>query len=221
VTRLLQIDSSARTTDSITRDLTAEFATHWKSIYPEGHVTHRDLGVNPIPHLMEPTVASMFVPLALRSSEQVRATALQEELIAELASVDTVVIGVPMYNFNIPSTLKAWIDHVVIFGRTVGMGLFEGTRVVIVTGRGGAYGPGTPREQFDFQEPYLRAILSLVGLTDVTFVHAEMRAAAAGDPSLAQFAQFATESLTAARAMIIAEAARPSAVPAPQAGLPL
>jgi FMN-dependent NADH-azoreductase len=135
--------------------------------------------------------------------------------------VDTVVIGVPMYNFNIPSTLKAWIDHVVIFGRTVGMGIFDGTRVVIVTGRGGAYGPGTPREQFDFQEPYLRAILGLVGLTDITFVHAEMRAAAAGDPSLAQFTQFASESLTAARAMILAEAARPSTMPSPRAGLPL
>jgi FMN-dependent NADH-azoreductase len=170
---------------------------------------------------MDPAVAAMFVPLAVRTPEQVAATALQEELIAELASVDTVVIGVPMYNFNIPSTLKAWIDHVVIFGRTVGMDLFQGTRVVIVTGRGGAYGPGTPREQFDFQEPYLRAVLSLVGLTDITFVHAEMRAAAAGDPSLAQFAQFATESLAAARAMIMAEAARPNAIPSPQVGLPV
>ncbi len=106
-----------------------------------------------------------------------------------------------------------------IFGRTVGMGLFDGTRVVIVTGRGGTYGPGTPREQFDFQEPYLRAILGLVGLQDITFVHAEMRAAAAGDPSLAQFADFATQSLAAAKATILAEAVRPSAIPAPQPGL--
>ena len=136
--RLLHIDSSARIADSITRQLTSEFATHWKSAHPDGLVTHRDVGVNPIPHIMEATVAAMFVPLAFRTPEQIQATALQEELIAELASVDTVVIGVPMYNFNIPSTLKAWIDHVVIFGRTVGQDLFEGTRVVIITGRGGA-----------------------------------------------------------------------------------
>ena len=218
MTRLLHIDSSARTAGSITHELTSEFATQWKRTHPDGLVTLRDLGANPVPHLSEAMVAAMFVPVAFRTPEQILTTVFQEELIAELASADTVVIGVPMYNFNIPSTLKAWIDHVVVFGRTVGQGLFDGTRVIIVTGRGGAYGPGTPREQFDFQEPYLRAILGLVGLTDISFVHAEMRAAAAGDPSLAQFAQFAVESLAAARAAIIAEADRPSIVPSPRHG---
>lgn len=221
MTRLLHIDSSARTTGSITRQLTAEFATQWKNVNPDGLVVHRDVGANPIPHIMEATAAAMFVPLGFRTPEQIQATALQEELITELASADTLVIGVPMYNFNIPSTLKAWIDHVVIFGRTVGQDLFQGTRVVIITGRGGAYGRGTPREQFDYQEPYLRAILGLIGLTDITFVHAEMRAAAAGDPNLAQFALFATESLAAAQATIMAEAVRPSVIPSPQRGLPL
>ncbi len=94
--------------------------------------------------------------------------------------------------------------------------MFEDTRVVIASARGGAYGPGTPREQFDYQDRYLRAILSLIGLTDITFAHAEMRAAADGDPSLAQFIPFAAESLTAALATIAAEAVRPREVPAPQ-----
>lgn len=217
--RLLHIDSSAQSAGSVTRALTAEFAAQWRSAHPDGLATYRDLGSNPVPHLTGATVAAMFVPPPARTPEQRLATALQEQLIAELASVDTVVIGVPMYNFNIPSSLKAWIDHVVVFGRTVGQGLFDGTRVIIVTGRGGAYGPGTPREQFDFQQPYLRAVLGLIGLTDITFVHAEMRAAAAGDPSLAQFAQFATESLVAAQAILRAEAARPELSPSPQGAL--
>ena len=216
---LLHVDSSARTTGSISRQLTAEFATHWKHSNPGGHVTRRDLACAPLPHLAEATVGAMFIPPMARNPEQVLATALQEELIAELAAADMVVIGAPMYNFNIPSTLKAWIDHVVVFGRTVGQGLFNDTRVVIVTARGGAYGPGTPREQFDYQEPYLRSILSLVGLTDITFVHAEMRAAAEGDPALAPFVQFATDSLVAAQAMVIVEAGRPRAALMPQEGV--
>ncbi len=100
MTRLLHIDSSARIAGSITRDLTAEFATQWKSVHPDGQVVNRDIGVDPIPHLMDATVAAMFVPPAVRNPKQVEATALQEELIAELASVDTVVIGVPMYNLD-------------------------------------------------------------------------------------------------------------------------
>jgi FMN-dependent NADH-azoreductase len=117
-----------------------------------------------------------------------------------------------MYNFTIPSSLKTWIDHVVVFGRTVGQDLFAGTRVVVASARGGAYGPGTPREASDYQERYLRAVLALVGLTDIAFVHAEMRAAADGEPTLAQFVPFAADSLAAARATMLAEAGRPSAV---------
>ena len=216
---LLHIDSSARTTDSISRQLTAAFTTHWKHSNPAGVVTYRDLGNTPVPHISEATTAAMFIPPIARNPAQVLATALQEDLIAELAAADTVVIGVPMYNFGIPSALKAWIDHVVVFGRTIGQGLFDGTRVIVATSRGGAYGPGTPREHSDYQEPYLRAILSLVGLTNITFVHAEMRAAADGDPSLAHFVPFATDSLTAAQAMIAAEAARPREASSPQLGL--
>ena len=216
---LLHIDTSARTTGSISRQLTAEFAARWKGAHPEAVVTYRDLAAAPVPHIPEATVAAMFIPPAARTPEQVQATALQEELIAELAVADTLLLGAPMYNFNVPSVLKAWIDHVVVFGRTIGQGLFEGTRVIVASSRGGAYGPGTPREAFDYQERYLRAILGLIGLTDITFAHAEMRAAAEGDPNLAQFVQFAAESLAAAQATMLAEAVRPSAIPAPQPGL--
>jgi len=116
-----------------------------------------------------------------------------------------------MYNFSIPSALKSCIDHVVVFGRTLGQGLFDGTRVIIVNTRGGACGPGTPREAFDYQERYLRDILALVGLTDVTVVNTEMRAAIDGEPTRAQFVPFAVESLAAAQAMLLATADRPPA----------
>lgn len=212
---LLHLDSSARTTGSVSRQLTAEFAAQWKESHPEAIVTYRDLANDPLPHIPEATVAAMFIPPAARTSEQALATALQEKLIIELAAADTLVIGVPMYNFNIPSTLKAWIDHVVVFGRTTGQGLFDDTRVIIASARGGAYGPGTPREAYDYQEKYLRAVLGLIGLDDITFAHAEMRAAADGDPSLAQFVPFATESLSAAQATIRVAAIRPRGIPTP------
>ena len=212
---LLHLDSSARTTGSISRQLTAEFAAHWKEVHQDGIVRYRHLANNPPSPSPEATVAAMFIPPTARTAEQVLATALQETLIAELAAADTLVIGAPMYNFNIPSSLKAWIDHVVVFGRTIGQGLFDDTRVIIASARGGAYGAGTPREAYDYQERYLRAVLGLVGLDDITFAHAEMRAAAEGDPSLAQFVTFATESLAAAQATIRAAASRPRGVPTP------
>jgi FMN-dependent NADH-azoreductase len=209
VAHLLHLDASARIHNSTSRALTALFAAHWRAAHPDGVVSYRDVGSDPPPHMSDALVGAMFVPLALRTSEQIAVTAYQERLIHELELADTIVLGVPMYNFGVPSALKAWIDHVVVFGRTVDKGLFDGARVVIITARGGAYGPGTPREACDFQEPYLRTILGLVGLTDITFIHAEMRAAVEGNPELAPFTQFAADSLAAAQAAIVAAATRP------------
>jgi FMN-dependent NADH-azoreductase len=216
---LLHLDSSARRIGSASRTLSALFAHHWQVAHPEGVVTYRDLANDPLPHVDDALVKAMFVPLPYQTSEQLATTAFQERLIAEVEAAETLVIGAPMYNFTISSSLKAWIDHVVVFGRTVDKGLFNGRRVVVVTARGGTYGEGTPRAPFDYQEPYLRAILGMVGLTDIVFIHAEMRAAADGDPSLAHLSQFASDSLTAAQAVVIAEARRRRAVAAPTATL--
>ena len=104
---------------------------------------------------------------------------LSDTLIDELRQADTIVIGAPMYNFAIPAPLKAWIDQVVRVGQTVlfgadgPKGILTGKKVYVVTSRGGAFRPGTPTERFDYQEPYLRHILAFIGLTDVTFIHAE------------------------------------------------
>ncbi len=116
-------------------------------------------------------------------------------MIEELQAADTIVIGAPMYNFAIPSSLKAWIDQVVRMGKTFGYGpsgargLLNDKKVIVITARGGAYPKGTPAEKVDFQEPYLRHILGFIGLTDVTFVHAENQAREEAGPSLASAAE--------------------------------
>jgi len=117
-----------------------------------------------------------------------------DRLIEELQA-DTIVIGAPMYNFAIPSSLKAWIDQIVRMGKTIGYGpsgargLLGKKRVIVITSRGGAYEKGTPTEKFDFQEPYLRHIFGFIGLTDVTFIHAENQAREGAGASLASAAE--------------------------------
>jgi FMN-dependent NADH-azoreductase len=113
------------------------------------------------------------------NGRQKQAVALSDELIAELEVADTIVLAVPMYNFSIPSTLKAWIDHVARRGRTFRYtekgpeGLLKNKKVFVLVARGGVYSKGTPYAAFDFQEPYLRTVLGFLGMTDVTFVHFE------------------------------------------------
>jgi len=102
-----------------------------------------------------------------------------DQLIEELRSADTIIIGAPMYNFSISSSLKAWIDQIVRIGKTLGYGpdgprgLLEAKEVMVITARGGGYEKGTLTEAFDFQAPYLRHVLGFIGLTNVTFIHAE------------------------------------------------
>ena len=109
---------------------------------------------------------------------RVRGSPLSDELIGELKAADTVVIGAPMYNFSVPTTLRAWFDHVLRAGVTFKYvdgavrGLLGGKRVIVIESRGGLYSEG-PAQAIDFQEPYLRHLLGFIGITDVTFVHAE------------------------------------------------
>lgn len=140
--------------------------------YPHRSLVERALTPETMPHLDGATFAAMGTPDSA-------AAALSDELIAELEAADTVVLAAPMYNFSIPSTLKAWIDHVARRGRTFRYtengpeGLLKGKKMFVVVARGGFYSKGTPAAAMDFQEPYLRAVLGFVGLTDVTFVHLE------------------------------------------------
>ncbi|HEY3642841.1 MAG TPA: NAD(P)H-dependent oxidoreductase, partial [Xanthobacteraceae bacterium] len=125
------------------------------------------------------TLAATATQADQRTRDQQDAAALADALIAEIEAADTIVLAAPMYNFSIPSTLKAWIDHIARAGRTFRYtaagpeGLLKGKKVFVVTGRGGFYSGDSPARSLDFQEPYLRALLGFLGLTDVTFIHVE------------------------------------------------
>lgn len=174
---LLHIDSSADTTaDSVTRQLTETFVrTHGAADH-----RHRDLSVEPVPPIApgytalgrrverEGFVPPAKVPALIESAAEQREWDLTLPLVTELLAADTLLLGVPMYNFSIPASLKAWIDRVTFPGALTdpdtGESLLRDTRVVVVMARGGGYGPGTPREHFDFQTPYLRAYFGNLGV---------------------------------------------------------
>ncbi|MFD5828056.1 FMN-dependent NADH-azoreductase [Lentzea sp. NPDC060358] len=187
MTNLLHIDSSIRREGSVTREITSAFADVWRSSNPEGGYTYRDVNADPVPHVDG-------------SEHDVTAA-----LVAEVRAADVILIGAPMYNFAIPSTLKAWIDQIAtreFFPREDGTFELGGKRVVVVTARGGSYKPGTPREGFDFQEPYLRAVFSMIGLDHhLEFVHAELTLAEV-NPQLHQFRELAVESLADAHRVV-------------------
>jgi FMN-dependent NADH-azoreductase len=175
---LLHINSSVRNEGSISRQLTAEFLQKWKAATPGAKIVERDLAASPLPHLTEETLGAFFTPAEKRSPGLVRAAQLSDQLVAELTAADVILIGAPMYNFSIGSGLKAWIDLVARVGLTFNytesgpVGLLQGKKVYVFTSRGGVYTQG-PAKSMDFHEPYLRAILGFIGLTDITFVHTE------------------------------------------------
>ncbi|HIK03906.1 MAG TPA: FMN-dependent NADH-azoreductase [Trichormus sp. M33_DOE_039] len=177
---ILHIDTSPRGERSISRALSYEFITSWKDTHPGDIVTYRDLGRNPVPHVDESWIAAAFTPPNARTPELNQAIQLSDSLIDEFLAADRYVFGVPMYNLNIPSTLKAYIDQIIRVGRTFAMdengykGLVDSSKkVLIITSRGGDFSPGTPFAPYDYQEPYLRAVLGFIGLIDVTFINAE------------------------------------------------
>lgn len=175
---LLHIDSSARQGGSISRQLTASFAQQWQAKNPGGKIVHRDLAAQTLPHLSESMLGAYFTPADARSAEQAELIKQSDALVDELLAADTIVIGVPMYNFAPPSTLKAWIDHVFRAGRTFKygdagpVGLVTGKKAVTILSRGGKYSEG-PMEALDFQGKYLKGALGFIGITDVELVVAE------------------------------------------------
>jgi FMN-dependent NADH-azoreductase len=170
---LLHLDTSLRTEGSRSRTLSAYYADAWRAAYPDGVVTHRDLAADPVPHLTLDTLAANAVGPDDRSAAQAQARALTEQLAGELLAADTVVVGMPLYNFSVPSTFKAWFDRIVVPGLTAD-GQLAGKAVVIVTARGGGYGPGAPKEGWDHREPWLRHALAQLHIDDVTFVDTEL-----------------------------------------------
>jgi FMN-dependent NADH-azoreductase len=176
MTNILVLNSSVLGDGSASKILVEEALQRLLKANPGATVIHRDLGREPVPHLTTATVAGIRgVPA---TDAELATRALSDELIAELRAADTIVIGAPMYNFSIPTGLKAWFDYVLRAGETFKyseagpQGLLAGKRVIVIESRGGLYSEG-PAQAIDFQEPYLRALLGFIGLNDVTFIHAE------------------------------------------------
>ena len=173
---VLVINSSAAREGSVSRTLVEEAVARLLESSPEAQVVRRDLGTSPVPHLTVETLSGVRGQPATDAEHAARK--LSDELIAELRAADTIVIGAPMYNFSVPTSLRAWFDYVLRAGETFSYseagpkGLLGGKRVIVIESRGGLYSEG-PAGAADFQEPYLRHLLGFVGLTDVTFVHAE------------------------------------------------
>ncbi|ATS38662.1 MULTISPECIES: FMN-dependent NADH-azoreductase [Xanthomonas] len=163
--KLLHLDSSALGANSISRVLSAAVVEQQRRLHPEVDVSYRDLDRDPIPHLTAQTLAQADPAEA----------AAAEAVMQQFLQADVIVIGAPMYNFAIPSTLKAWIDRIAVAGRTFQYtangpeGLAGGKRVIIASARGGLYADPTN----DFQEPYLRQVFGFLGIDDIRFVRAE------------------------------------------------
>jgi FMN-dependent NADH-azoreductase len=178
MTNLLFVSSSLFGDGSQSRLVAAELIDRWRQSNPRTTVVERDLTADSMPHLSLAVLAAANTPANERSATARQDAALADRLIEEVEGADVIVITAPMYNFSIPSALKAWIDHIARAGRTFRYsaagpeGLLKGRKVFIVTGRGGIYSDG-PAKGMDFQEPYLRAMLGFLGLDDVTFIHVE------------------------------------------------
>lgn len=174
--KLLHIDSSALGANSVSRDLTRRIVAQWQAAAPTT-VEYLDLVADAPSHLDGDSLGfRLGLDAASLTEAQKRENAVSERLVSQFLAADVVVIGAPMYNFSIPSQLKAWIDRVAQAGRTFrygpngAEGLAGGKTVIVASTRGGAYGDDSA---FDHQESYLKTVLGFFGVTDVRFVRAE------------------------------------------------
>jgi FMN-dependent NADH-azoreductase len=177
VTHLLHIDSSIQGQASISRRLTAHAAQRWTKAHPGGTVAYRDLAEQPIPHLDAISGLARNIPVEQHTPAQAESFELSCSLIDEIKAADTVLLGLPLYNFGPPSTVKSWVDHIVAaglsFDANTGTGLLGGREFIVLQSRGGGYGPGTPRHGWDHAEKWLTHGVSLTGLTP-RFITAEL-----------------------------------------------
>lgn len=161
--KLLHLDSSVQAENSASRALSAAIVDRLGALDPALEVAYRDLAADPLPHLT----------LDRFASDEGQA------VLEQFLGADIVVIGAPMYNFAIPTQLKAWFDHILVAGRTFRYGaegvegLVGGKRAIIAASRGGLYGEGSPTAAFDHAERHVRAMLGFVGVTDLDVIVAE------------------------------------------------
>jgi FMN-dependent NADH-azoreductase len=197
---LLHIDSSVRGEASVSRKLSARAADVWRTAHPDGTVTYRDLGREPLPHLTEATGLARMVPPEQHTPAQAASWALTLEVVNEVKEADTVLLGLPLYNFGAPSSVKSWVDHLVAPGLSVDpethTGLLGGREFIVLASRGGGYNEGTPREGWDHAEAWLPHGVSGMGL-EPRFITAQLTLAEI-QPAMAELIPLAKESLAEA-----------------------
>lgn len=190
--QLLVINTSPQLSASYSRQMTERFVQLWRLRYPGGEIIYRELGNQPIPHVDEGWVQAAFTPPEARNRQQKDTLALSDELVSELKQVTQIVIGCPMHNLSVPSTLKAYIDQIIRMGITTRLvpgtpgspyaGLLHEKKAYLLLVRGGhGYEEGGAYVHMNFQEPYLTEVLGMLGIHDVTTVSLEY-AAIGGDP---------------------------------------
>src|SRR5260221_5370355 len=172
---LLQIRASLFSDNGQSSQLADRFVANWRTRHPQARVLQRDLALQPVPHLDAARFGAFLTKPEDRTAEQAAVIAYSDQLIDDLKSADVMVLGLPMYNFGVPSMLKAYFDHVARAGVTFRysesgpVGLLSGKQSYVFAARGGLYA-GTPK---DTQTPYIRTFLGFLGITDVQFTYAE------------------------------------------------
>ncbi|MBB2962624.1 FMN-dependent NADH-azoreductase [Methylobacterium sp. R2-1] len=172
---LLVVETSPRGDYSISRALTRRFVDRWQAAHPDGYVVERDLMQTELPFVNAPWLQAYFTPPERHSDEMREVLRLSDELAAELLAADHIVIATPVYNYNVPAALKSWVDHVVRKGLTLGndgKGLVLGKKATVLLASGGVYTAGSPIRDRDIATQYLRLILSVLGITDVSVIAA-------------------------------------------------
>lgn len=174
---LLRIDNSSRVSGSHSSQLADQAEAQWLRTNSDGSVVRRHVGQHPIPVLSQETVTGFFTPEESMTDELRQATNQSDQLIAELQSADTLLLAVPIYNFSVPAALKCWIDQVTRIGKTFAyengqfQGLVKTKRAVVICAYGAeGYLPGQPFEKANFLDPYLRFLLSFLGINNVEIV---------------------------------------------------
>ncbi len=173
-TKLLVIETSPRGDASVSRNMTRRFVQEWRSAHADGKVIKRDLMQTGLQFTNAAWLQAYFTQPAQHTAAMQAELALSDELVAELLAADHIVIATPVYNYNVPALLKAWIDHIVRKGLTLGFdgaGLVKDKKATVLIASGGVYTEGSPIRERDIATQYLRLILGVIGITDVTFIN--------------------------------------------------
>ena len=173
MSKLLLVQTSSRGENSVSRNMTERFVQEWSARHPNGNIVNRDLADTALKFVDAAWLQAYFTPPPQHTAEMVETLRLSDDLVAELLAADHIVIATPVYNYNVPASLKAWIDHIVRKGLTLGhdgKGLVTGKKATVLIASGGSYKEGSPIRDRDIATQYLRLILNVIGITDVTFV---------------------------------------------------